>query len=309
MTLQTTGAISLANIQTEFGGASPISLSEYYAGGTYVLSGISGTSGAVPVSPNPISLASFYGTNGRRVVNLTITGLENYNYVLNTAKVSNYLAGKMDVALTITSGSRVASSSSGSYALTVDTSWAAGDTLQIVNSGTIIGAGGAGGAGGSTASGGSGNGFAGSVGGPAMLVQRAVTIFNAGTIASGGGGGGGGGFQNFVDFKTTTNYGGGGGGGGRGWVGGAGGAGGLSTSGASWNGTAGTAGTYTAGGLGGYGRSTTRIGGAGGALGSSGATGLVVDGTGGAGGAAGNYLSGNSFVSWTSFGTRIGGLV
>lgn len=33
MTLQTTKAISLSNIQTEFGGSSPISMSEYYRGG------------------------------------------------------------------------------------------------------------------------------------------------------------------------------------------------------------------------------------------------------------------------------------
>jgi hypothetical protein len=36
MTLQSSGFISLANVQTEFGGANPISLSEYYSGGPYV---------------------------------------------------------------------------------------------------------------------------------------------------------------------------------------------------------------------------------------------------------------------------------
>lgn len=36
MALQSSGAISLSNIQTEFGGSNPISLSEYYKGGTYV---------------------------------------------------------------------------------------------------------------------------------------------------------------------------------------------------------------------------------------------------------------------------------
>jgi hypothetical protein len=36
MALQTTGEISLANLQTVFGGANPISLSEYYKGGVYV---------------------------------------------------------------------------------------------------------------------------------------------------------------------------------------------------------------------------------------------------------------------------------
>lgn len=35
-TLQTSGAISLANLQTAFGGSNPISLSEYYRNGSYV---------------------------------------------------------------------------------------------------------------------------------------------------------------------------------------------------------------------------------------------------------------------------------
>lgn len=36
MTLQTSGAISLANLQTEYGGSNPVSLSEYYRNGSYV---------------------------------------------------------------------------------------------------------------------------------------------------------------------------------------------------------------------------------------------------------------------------------
>lgn len=61
MPLQTSGTISLANIQTEFGGANPIAISEYYAGGTYVPAGTSGTNGAVP-SSGQISFSKFYGT-------------------------------------------------------------------------------------------------------------------------------------------------------------------------------------------------------------------------------------------------------
>ena len=61
MALPTSGPLSLADIQTEFGGSNPISLSEYYAGGTYVPAGTSGTYGAVPTS-GEISLRNFYGT-------------------------------------------------------------------------------------------------------------------------------------------------------------------------------------------------------------------------------------------------------
>lgn len=49
MALQTSGAISLANIQTEFGGSNPISLSEYY-----------GVASGVP-SSGTISIGNFYG--------------------------------------------------------------------------------------------------------------------------------------------------------------------------------------------------------------------------------------------------------
>ena len=48
MALQSSGAISLANIQTEFGGSNPISISEYYGVGTVPASGT-------------ISLSDFYG--------------------------------------------------------------------------------------------------------------------------------------------------------------------------------------------------------------------------------------------------------
>ena len=62
MALQTSGAITFAQIQAEFGGANPISLSEYYAGGAYVSAGTSGTNGAVP-SSGAISPWNFYGTS------------------------------------------------------------------------------------------------------------------------------------------------------------------------------------------------------------------------------------------------------
>jgi len=50
MTLPSSGPLSLSDIQGEFGGSNPISLSEYYAGGGLVPSGTSGTYGAVPSS-------------------------------------------------------------------------------------------------------------------------------------------------------------------------------------------------------------------------------------------------------------------
>jgi hypothetical protein len=56
MVLQASGAISLADIQTEFGGTNPIGMNEYYTGGTYVDS----TATTIPTS-GAINLNHFFG--------------------------------------------------------------------------------------------------------------------------------------------------------------------------------------------------------------------------------------------------------
>ena len=58
MPIGSSGALSLSDIQTEFGGSNPISLSEYYAGGSNVPSGISGDNGAIP-SSGAIDISDF----------------------------------------------------------------------------------------------------------------------------------------------------------------------------------------------------------------------------------------------------------
>ena len=72
MTLPASGPLSLADIQTEFGGSNPISLSEYYAGGLYVPAGTTGTYGAVP-SSGAISIRNFYGTSAATALAMTVT--------------------------------------------------------------------------------------------------------------------------------------------------------------------------------------------------------------------------------------------
>jgi hypothetical protein len=62
MAIPSSGPLTLGDIQTEFGGSNPISLSEYYAGGAYVPAGTTGTYGAVP-SSGEISIRNFYGTS------------------------------------------------------------------------------------------------------------------------------------------------------------------------------------------------------------------------------------------------------
>ena len=43
MALQGSGAITLAQVQSEFGGSNPISMSEYYRGGSYVPTTVTGS--------------------------------------------------------------------------------------------------------------------------------------------------------------------------------------------------------------------------------------------------------------------------
>lgn len=78
--------LSLSDIQTEFGGANPIGLNEYYAGGAYVPAGTTGTYGAVP-SSGTISIQNFYGTT-----NVTIF-ISNQNISYVSGGLSSATAG------------------------------------------------------------------------------------------------------------------------------------------------------------------------------------------------------------------------
>jgi hypothetical protein len=80
MTLPSSGPLSLADIQGEFGGSNPISLSEYYAGGAYVPAGTTGTYGAVPTAGNPISIRNFYGTSAIRDTQTVTVGFAGAPY-------------------------------------------------------------------------------------------------------------------------------------------------------------------------------------------------------------------------------------
>lgn len=66
----TTGAIGLAAVQAEFGGANPISLSEYYRGGARVPAGtLAGTSGAQIATSGAIRLGDFRGVAAFAITN------------------------------------------------------------------------------------------------------------------------------------------------------------------------------------------------------------------------------------------------
>lgn len=258
-----------------------------------------------------MSILLGHGGKGRVAISLTATG-NNYDVYANRGP--SYVAGTSDITVTIAAPTVIGSTSTGSYAFLVPSSFNPTDTVTVVNNGLIQGTGGNGGAGGVTG----GSGSSGAGGGNAIYVNRPTVITNNGTVASGGGGGGGGNGRSGVGFVVgkasyNGNLGGGGGGGGAGTSGGSGGAGGPSNSipgdgGVPPAGTPGGAGTSAGGGGGGSGGSLPNgsgyPGGSGGGRGASGSSAPV----GAGGGGAGNYIVGNPFVTWPATGTRQGGV-
>ena len=303
MAIPSSGAISMTTLSGEFGGAAPYSISQFYRGGGRVPN--ASVNNSIPTSGS-ISFSNFYGATNRVAINVTISG-NVANYVFNTAKVPGYIAGVTDVTLTINSGVVVSASTTGTSALTVDTSWNSGDTVRINNYGVIVGMGGAGGGGSD------GAGSAGAGGGRALTVSRAITFGNYGTIAGGGGGGGGGGgaVEKIMSFYYIC-AGGGGGGGRTGSYNSGGGAGGISERSrdyGSYDGYAGGAGTYNGEGGGGGGPWLNKPGATGGTWGAAGGTGTAGNaGAGGAGGPAGAAVSGNGYITWSATGTRYGAI-
>jgi len=310
MAIPSSGPLSLNDIQTEFGGTNPISLSEYYAGGGLVQSGATGDSGPIPTS-GQISIGQFYGSTARVpiVINNTATTLTANIYTLASANPT-YSAGITDVVYN--NSGTLYSNSTSTGALTTGT-FASGDTLKIVNTGLIIGKGGNGGGGSVFPT--PGRGGNGGAGGRALVLGWPVTIDNTGgTIAGGGGGGAGGDLVIWTvqpgpkNPPSPRSAGGSGGGGGAGNTVGTGGSGG--SSGVTYAGTPGSNGTPTAGGSGGAANINIPAplkpyakGGNGGGRGSSGSPVVSPSGT-ATGGAAGQaIISNGNPITWINTGT------
>ena len=84
MTLPTSGQITMAQIQTEFGGSNPIGLNEYYRNGSYVTSNNTN----VPTS-GQITLNNFYGANLQD--NWTLVSGPTYSSHRNTSNAQQNL--------------------------------------------------------------------------------------------------------------------------------------------------------------------------------------------------------------------------
>lgn len=187
----------------------------------------------------------------------------------------------LKATVTINAGVVLGASSTSAYAFDTGVTFPLGSSLALtVGSGAYVS--GAGGNGGNGTGGTGQNGFS---GGPALLAQASISITNNGTIQGGGGGGGGGG----------ASW--GGGDGGAGAIPGQGGA---SGGNAPPEGSAGVAGTLTTG------YNSSSYGGGGGNPGVAGTTAATVDP--GYGGAAGAAVAGNSNITWSVTGTRLGAI-
>lgn len=292
MALPGSGPMSLAQLQTEFGGSNPVSLSEYYRGGAYVTANNTG----VPVS-GQVSLSQFYGA----VRQFAFTISTNYSTPQNLRTLALAAGWNGSDFLLATNSAILSSNSTATAALTINGSFPNG--VSFINNSYILGMGGRGG---DTTS-------AGSAGGPALLVASAATVTNNGTLAGGGGGGGAGVYWAWNGYSRS--------------MAGSGGASGLTAAAGGLNPSSGAGGSaypssdsngdgiYETPGASfnwGWGGRLSSPGGRGGNWGSAGDAGGTVDGnynySGYAGGAGGAAVSGNSNVTWVATGTRYGAL-
>ncbi len=169
MALQSSGAIKLSEIQTEFGGTNPVSLSEYYSGGSFVPSGTSG----VPAS-GTVSVGDFYGASNQYSFSISSNTA---NADIRALAVSDGWDEQTPLVANINSGVTLYSSSTSTGGALVSGSFPGG--VSIVNSGNITGRGGG----------------AQAAGGPALQITTSDTVSvtnNSGAFIAGGGGGGGG---------------------------------------------------------------------------------------------------------------------
>jgi len=266
--LPSSGAISLGDVQTEFGGSNPVSMNEYYRDASYTNHdgvGVSVLNSSVPTS-GTIDMADFRGGIGSYIVTISssTTNFNLRNYLVNTLGWNESAA--VAIHLVINSGVVVSSTVYTTPAITCNLT--SGSLLSILNNGSIIGKGGVGGTGGSPG----GNGGGGSAGGHAISLQnigQGVLITNNNVLVGGGGGGGGnGGYRGDGSTHDSENQ----------------------CSG----------GAQASGAAGGKGRDTTAAAAGGGNYGASGGNGSPgaatgcgpVNGSGGAGGKAIRHVSG-----------------
>lgn len=292
MPIQSSGAVSISDINVELGRAA----------NTTASLGDSDIRGLLERGSGNVGLGHAYGK--ANVFDYIMSSTANNVNARNVALAAGW-NGTSALTFTINSGVEAKSTSPSTPAFTVNGSFPNG--ITVTNNGYITGRGGKGARGGSSTA----NSQS---GGTALSCSSAVTFYNNGQIRGGGGGGGAGAGQQL----SGNIWPGGGGGGGAGY-GTAGGAGGSRSGSNGSNCGLGSAGSRTGGGARGLGAQSlgSLRGGHGGNGGSNGATGANGgNGTGGGssaggrrnGSGGGNAVTGNSNISWSSTGTRVGGI-
>ena len=182
MALQSSGAISLNDIATEFGGTTPHAISEYYRDGGLVPS----NNTTVPTS-GAIDFADFYDTVSAIVLNIT-GNTSNYN-ILTAATAAGYTAGTDTTPIIVNVATGVTVSASSAPAMRTGALNAASNlTINVASGAAITGFTGSTG----------GTSSAGGAGGDGILFEISsgtgtYLVDNDGTTSGGGGGGGGGG--------------------------------------------------------------------------------------------------------------------
>lgn len=300
MAVNSSGAVTLSKIQTELGGTNPISLSEYYNGGTYTT-----TNNIIVPTSGIISISKFYGSVKQFVFSITTNSSTTKN--LRSLAVAAGWNGSDNVLATIAQSVIISSNTTSTAALIIDGSFPNGVTL--VNNGYIVGMGGRGG---DTINNNSGvPAAAATAGGAAISAATPVSINNRSTIAGGGGGGGAGYYWVWNGVNRSCA--------------GSGGASGLTqasggTGESGWSASYGSTGPdslglYSSGGPSynfGWGGRASSPGGVGGAWGTKGDGGGTVDGlynqSGNPGGAGGPAVVGSNFVTWINTASRYGSL-
>ena len=135
MTLPSSGALSLSQIQSEFGGSNPISLSEYYRGGGLVP--VHGNTGNI-ASSGLISVSQFYGQSAQSPIDSSFSGtLANTQPALNKYGVARHGASRSNSPVLFTNtptpyGSftdNTFTNPSGTTTLTIDQFWFQTDTI------------------------------------------------------------------------------------------------------------------------------------------------------------------------------------
>jgi hypothetical protein len=302
MTMVSSGPISLGGTATTSGLNQSVNVELGRSGTASINMNESAVRTLAGVPSGAITMNNFYGKANQ--FSFTVSA-NTTNFNLRSAAVSSGWNQNSRVVCTINSGVTISSTSTGTAACTINGSFPGG--VEMINNGTILGAGGAGG-------GGNRGGASGGGGGLGLLVQSAVTINNVNRISGGGGGGGGGGANSCgTSCFIPTPKGGasvcgetGGSGGGGGIGNGAGGSGAGSDCGGP-AGNPGSPGSLTSGGAGGP-RRFGGFGGAGGTYGSGGSGGQFESSGPTPAGAGGAAVSGNSNITWIAFGTRNGAI-